>query len=45
MNQVKGASGINMAPTTNSYLRAGPGERTGGADGKGTGLTYLKEVK
>ena len=23
MNQVKGGTGINMAPTTNSYLRAG----------------------
>ena len=46
MNNVKGGSNVNLSTNTNSYIRAGPGERfdaelgTGGVDGKGTGLTY-----
>ena len=44
MNPVKGgesaADGTNIYANTNSYLRAGPGENTGGVDKKGTGLTY-----
>ena len=40
MNNVQGGDNINLSANTNSYLRAGPGERFGGPDGKGTGLTY-----
>ena len=46
MNNVKGGSNVNLSTNTNSYIRAGPGERfdsvlgTGGVDGKGTGITY-----
>ena len=40
MNQNKGGSGVTLVPNTSSYIRAGPGERTGGVDSKGTGLTY-----
>ena len=46
MNNVKGGSNVNLTTNTNSYIRAGPGERfnsfleTGGVDGTGTGLTY-----
>jgi len=46
MNQQKGGSGITIAANTNSYIRAGPGERlddsmgSGGPDGRGTGITH-----
>ena len=40
MNPYIGASAETLKTNTNSYLRAGPGERTGGFDGKGTGITY-----
>ena len=40
MNQIKGGDGIVLSANTSSYIRAGPGERTGGVDSKGTGLTY-----
>ena len=40
MNQQKGGENITIAANTMSYLRAGPGQLTGGSDGKGTGLTY-----
>ena len=40
MNQQKGGENTTISANTMSYLRAGPGQLTGGSDGKGTGLTY-----